>query len=63
MLLGMSDDFQGQRGGSDFRERLMSDAEHDQQEIQDWLNANGALVFGAIVAVIVVFFILQAVTG
>lgn len=61
MLLRMSDNFSGP-GRDDFRTRVLSDAEKDQQEIQDWLNANGGMVMAAIVIFVVLMFVVRLFT-
>lgn len=58
MLLGMSDNFQGpNRGG--FRDRFQSETERGEQEIQDWLNANGGMVLAGVMIFVGIFFVLR----
>lgn len=56
MLLGMSDNF-SDRDRDDFRRRLMSSAERDQQEIQDWLNGSGGMVMAVVTILIAIFIV------
>lgn len=56
MFSGMSDNYGGDRSG--FTRRVLSKAEQDQQEIQDWLNANGGIVVAGVVGLVVLFVVL-----
>lgn len=52
MFPGMSDNFQGRDTA---RNRILSDAEKEEQQIQDWLNGNGSMVIAGIVIFVVLF--------